>query len=235
MMTNMDTDKVNNTKNVSNTKKANKIKKVILAAALAGAFCVGGTAAYLTDSGSAVNAFTVGKVTIDLKEPSWNADNAKLMVPSQVIDKDPQITNTGKNDAYVYLEIDVPISKVATADTSGNRIAAADTELFSFTADKDWTLLTSASGKKDDKQVYVYAYSKVLKTGETTSALFKQVTFANVIEGQLEGKSLELPVYAYAIQTVNTGGNTGTVADQAAAAYEKYLNQNKNGKGAEAD
>ena len=53
----------------------------------------------------------------------------------------------------------------------------------------------------------------------------------NVIEGQLDMQKLSVPVRAYAIQAAYAGGSGETVAEQARAAYEKYVNQNREQEG----
>jgi len=75
--------------------------------------------------------------------------------------------------------------------------------------------------------VYTYAYNHILNPGEKTTTLFDTVTFANIIEGQLDTQQLDMPVRAYAIQSMNTGDDSTTVLEQAKAAYQKYVNQNK--------
>ena len=55
--------------------------------------------------------------------------------------------------------------------------------------------------------------------------------FLNVIEGQLGMQQLSVPVRAYAIQTAYTGDGGETAAEQARAAYEKYVNQNREQEG----
>lgn len=202
-----------------------KIKKVILASAIAGSLCIGGTMAYLTDREETVNEFTVGKIDIELLEPHWKPEENKTLVPTQIIAKDPQIKNTGQNEAFVYLEVSVPIRNVAAADAEGNRINKKDTELFTFSAGKEWTLLQSV--RKESDKIYTYAYNKILKPSETSSPLFEKVVFANIIEGQLDAQKLSVPVKAYAIQSANTGGNSGSVTEQAKTAFQKYINQNK--------
>lgn len=202
-----------------------KIKKAAVAAVIVGMVCAGGTVAYLTDNEKVVNEFTVGSVEIELLEPNWKPEENKMLVPAQEILKDPQIKHTGKSDAFVYLEVAIPIKNVVTVDKEGNRTESSDTELFSFTAGKDWTLLHSE--KKGTDQIYVYAYNKILKPSENTTPLFEKVVFANVIEGQLDAQKMSVPVKAYAIQSANTGGNSGSVIEQAKTAFQKYLNQNK--------
>lgn len=188
------------------------------------ALAAGGTMAYLTDYDKTVNEFTVGKVDIELQEPNWKPEENTKVEPSQQIRKDPQIKNIGVNDAFVYLEVSIPTEDVITADAAGNRIDKKNTELFTFTKKADWTQIEAKTSGKN--RVYTFAYNKVLKSGQTSSTLFDTVTFANIIEGQLDTQQFTIPVRAYAIQTVNTGGDAGTVAQQAVAAYQKYMQQN---------
>lgn len=102
-------------------------------------------------------------------------------------------------------------------------------ELFTFQAGEKWFRLDAR--QKDSSMVYVYAYNQVLKPEQTTEKLFDSVRFLNVIEGQLDGQQLNIPVRAYAIQTAYTGGEGETVQDQAREAYRKYVNQNAGQEG----
>lgn len=203
--------------------KRSTLKAWILAGLL-GLGAAGGVSAYLTDHEEAVNSFTVGKVDIKLEEPNWKPEEHKDIEPGKNIEKDPQIKNTGVNHAFVYLEVGIPMADVTAVSEDGKRLEKKLQELFDFTARKSWSLLESK--KKDNTMIYVYAYNKILKPSETTEALFDTVKFLNVVEGQLDTKTLQLPVRAYAIQTSYTGGDKGTVSDQAKAAYQKYVNQN---------
>ena len=72
------------------------------------------------------------------------------------------------------------------------------TELFSFTKNKDWTQLERT--EVGQNMVYTYAYNHILKPGTKTTTLFDTVTFANIIEGQLDTQQIDMPVRAYAIQ-----------------------------------
>ncbi|MGN8630462.1 TasA family protein [Blautia sp. HCP3S3_G3] len=205
-----------------------KIKKTVIRTAVvccaAAAIAAGGTIAYLTDYDRTVNEFTVGKVDIELEEPNWKPEDNTKIEPTQQIRKDPQVKNAGVNDAFVYLEVSIPTADVITADASGNRIDRKNTELFTFTKKADWTQLEAKT--VGTNRVYTFAYNKVLKPGQTTTTLFDTVTFANVIEGQIDTRQFDIPVNAYAIQTVNTGGDGGTVVQQATEAYKKYVQQN---------
>lgn len=72
---------------------------------LVAAISIGGTLAYLTDRDSEVNTFTIGNVDIDLEE---DFTQGSTLIPGQDITKKPYITNTGKNDAWVWLTFSVP-------------------------------------------------------------------------------------------------------------------------------
>ena len=165
---------------------------------------VGSTVAYLTDKDEVVNQFTVGRVEIEGKEPSYTPDpggKTEDIVPTEVIPKDPQITNTGKNDAYVYVDVSIPIAKVITVDAQGKRLnggSAAETELFTMNeVSSRWTLMYQK--RTGDSMIYTYSYNEILAPQKTTLPLFQSVTFANIVEGQLEEKQLEVPVNFYAI------------------------------------
>lgn len=209
-----------------NEKKTKKRKVKIMM--LAGALCltsIGGVSAYLTDFEKVTNQFTVGKVDIEVSEDNWDPEENKKIEPGKVVSKDPKIKNTGVNDAFVYLEVSIPMADVTAAADNGTRLEKRMQELFSFESKKSWTKLDSK--KIGDDQVYVFTYNKILKPDETTETLFDTVKFLNIIEGQLDGQQLEIPVRAYAIQASYTGGDAENVIEQAQSAYEKYVNQNK--------
>ena len=207
-------------------------KNTVKIMTLAGILClasVGGVSAYLTDYEKVSNEFTVGKVDIELKEPEWKPEENKKIEPSKVIHKDPQITNTGTNDAFVYMEVSIPMANVEAAAENGERLGKKVQELFYFEAKDSWMQLSVQN--TESRRTYTYAYKKILKPQETSETLFDTVKFLNLIEGQLDGQTLEIPVRAYAIQTSYTGGSSDNLPEQIKAAYEKYVNQNKNQDG----
>ena len=207
-------------------------KNTVKIMTLAGILClasVGGVSAYLTDYEKVSNEFTVGKVDIELKEPEWKLEENKKIEPSKVIHKDPQITNTGTNDAFVYMEVSIPMANVEAAAENGERLGKKVQELFYFEAKDSWMQLSVQN--TESRRTYTYAYKKILKPQETSEALFDTVKFLNLIEGQLDGQTFEIPVRAYAIQTSYTGGSSDNLPEQIKAAYEKYVNQNKNQDG----
>ena len=205
--------------------KNRKMVKGIALAAMVAALAAGGTAAYLTDFETATNSFTIGKVDIELDEPNWKPDDNTKLVPTQVIKKDPYVKNKGINEAFVYLEVSVPVRNVITAAQDGTRNPLRKTELFTYSRNKEWTQLERK--EVGQNMVYTYAYNHILKPGQKTTTLFDTVKFANIIEGQLDTQQIDMPVRAYAIQSTNTGDDKTPIIEQATAAYQKYVNQNK--------
>lgn len=211
----------------------NKKKVGILSiAALAGITVIGSSIAYFTSTDTKDNLFTVGSVRTILHEDRWDdladtdhngiPDMAEDIIPNKTIPKDPTIENTGKNPAWVYLEVRVPIVNIITAQEDGSRNPKADTELFLFTPDLDhWRQLSKIVEEDTDGKktaVYVFGYEAVLNPGQTTTELFSSVTFCNAIEEQgLEDSEQTITVKSIAIQLEETG----TMEE----AYGSFINQ----------
>ena len=66
---------------------------------------LGGSLAYLTDSDTRVNTFTMGNVKIEVKEDF--VDDSELK-PDLEINKDAEIVNKGSNPAYVWMTVALP-------------------------------------------------------------------------------------------------------------------------------
>lgn len=210
-----------------------RLATTIITLTLALCLTVGGSIAYLTDAERTTNHFTVGKVDIDLTEPNWEEEENQELQAGVTIKKDPTLTNTGINDAYVYLEVQIPMADVITAGQDGTRLnngAATHQQLFTFQADSSWTLISQE--ELNQKMVYTYSYNQILAPNESTTALFNTVTFANVVEGQIDQNEYDIPVAGFAIQTANTGDGSGDIPSEAKTAYEKYVNQNLGQSGA---
>lgn len=216
-----------------NKKKVAQALGIVTLVGVIGAGSVSGVSAYFTDTAEKTNTVTVGNVTTDLKEPEWDKvpENEKTdITPNQTIKKDPQITNSGKNDAFVFLEVQVPVKNIICVGENGQKLPTKNTELFKYQASSEWTLVEDSeisSGSTVTAHKYVYAYGsssecKPLKKGETTKPLFDTITLVNAIEGQIDNQKLDMPVKSYAIQADNIG-NSKVPAD----VYKIYVNQNK--------
>ena len=153
--------------------KLNRKLVLILSLVLSLALATGGTLAYLTDRDSAANVFTIGNVEIDLTE---DFEQGAELIPGVDIEKKPTITNTGKNDAWVWATVAIP-SALDNDDASKN--------IVHFNYDKDgvgeglWTWtdenknwLVEKDVKIDDSDVtynvYTVLYQTALKPEETT-------------------------------------------------------------------
>ena len=218
--------------------KKNKKKLSVLALALVLCLAIAGISAYFTDGDTVTNEFTVGKVEIDLQEEEFVETDYDVnnLTPKMEIAKDPDITNTGINDAYVFLEVVVPCANVQTAEDDGEYIDAAKTELFSWTVNPGWAQVEVE--ETDAANTYVYAWvgyttstdatsgntvyvnnttMAALAKDATTDTLFDYVRFANVTENSgLETVDLEIVVNAYAIQTSNIDDNDAVDGSTAA-------------------
>lgn len=87
---------------MKNFKKLLTLAAVVIVTA---AIAVVGTLAYLTDRDGKVNTFVIGDVAIELTE---EFEQGATLTPGVNIEKKPVITNTGKNDAWVWLTFSIP-------------------------------------------------------------------------------------------------------------------------------
>lgn len=199
-------------------------KNIVICIAVVLMLIIGSALAYFTDADSETNSFTVGNISLDLTEPSWNPEKGKNITPSQTIVKDPQITNDGANDAFVFISVEVPMATVKTANADGTVNAAASKELFSYNVNDSWTVI-GAQRIGMSRVTYIYAYvgndgnMKALKPGSTTQPVFDSVTFVNAIEGQLDNTTITIDVSSMGIQANDL--NTTNPAE----VYELLTNQ----------
>ena len=82
-----------------------KILALVACLSLVASLAIGGSIAYLTDRDSEANVFTIGNVEIDLTE---SFGQGATLIPGVNIEKKPVITNTGDNDAWVWMEFAIP-------------------------------------------------------------------------------------------------------------------------------
>lgn len=106
-----------------------KLTAIALIVALLAVAVIGGTLAYFTDTDSAKNTFTMGKVDISLDEAPVDKNGKEIdgdrvqkndyehLYPGQIVDKDPTVHNDGDYDAYVRVKVAFPVvSNNAQAD-----------------------------------------------------------------------------------------------------------------------
>lgn len=224
-----------------------KLTLAIAACALTLTLAFGVTMAYMTDSEGVTNTVTVGKVNIDLEEPGYpgnDSDEVKNVIPNQEVVKDPQIENTGINDALVFLRVEIP--QETYTDEDDGTWKQKKQNLFRLKDISDqWELLrtetiTDANGK--EKASYVYGYKKALAKNSTTDKLFQKVQMKNAMESDLNGNVEDIVVTACAIQATDipdidlTPGSDGTIGKDALdQVYEIFLKQSGDQKSRPAD
>ncbi len=215
-----------------------KLKKLIfgnlfLSMLILSALCsliVGVTSAMLTYSLSEkTNVFTFSNASIKLVEEKWNAlsNDEKIVYPSKAVPKDPRIINTGSNDLYVYFEVQVPKRVVRIVDSNEVISDPQNVELFEFEVNDGWTLMDQKDSKDGASHIRYYAYTaEPLKPGSETPVLFKNdtVRFVNMLEGEVEmDTKLEMPVFAYAIQSDELPGQSDDVLENMRSAFELLI------------
>lgn len=212
-----DNEKMNTDHGSGSGKKKNSRAGRIAATALAcGAVFVGGgllmangIRAYLTDTDTAMNTFTVGEVVIDTLEPNYpgnGSDEVRDLVPLEEVKKDPQIKNSGKNRAVVFSHVDIPMARIIVADEQGYRGEQKNQEIFNFRTEDaefgqppanswhdEWLLLKTeyltndGATTTEENAAYarrLFGYTTVLDENETSVPVFDVVRLCNVIEDQ---------------------------------------------------
>ena len=191
-------------------KKMSKKKISIIVAIIVALLIVGGISAYLTDSDSKSNVFTIGSVKISLNEDNWDELNSESVLPGQIIQKDPTIENIGHNSAYIYIKVVEPIVK-QSSDSTG--------PLFSYEINNGWTELTTCTTGK--KKVTVYYYNTALASGNNTNALFNTVTVGDYDQDSFITLRKDMVITGYAIQSSYLPNGT-TIQ----SAYSTYFESN---------
>ena len=95
-----------------------KITAIFLCVALVAIAIVGASLAYFTDTKSAKNTFTVGNVKINLIEQQKGENGLEAFAPNKTlvpgtsdknaVSKIVTVKNTGKNDAWVWVDLKIP-------------------------------------------------------------------------------------------------------------------------------
>lgn len=204
-------------------KKNKGVLKKTLACVICGCMGLAAIAAYFIDADSITNTFTVGSVSLELLEPSWEG-KAKDVVPGQEVAKDPQIKNDGFNDEYVFMSVSIPYAsgeeetntQLFTMMNSENEDGInADWNLMGY-LDNDENVSAEPVYREDGTVVSLFAYGTsggmtVLTANQTTDPLFNKVCFAkNVDENEITEYSYDVVVNAYGIQATYFGEDAGS-------------------------
>lgn len=157
--------------------KLNKVLLTTLSLVLVATIAIGSTLAYFTDRDSATNVFTIGNVAIELNE---DFEQGATLIPGVDIEKKPTITNTGKNDAWVWATIAIPSVLDGGNDASKNVVhfnydknVVNDTQ-WTWKDSKGWMVEETAINNIK-YSVYTVLYQTALKSGEETPAVMTKV------------------------------------------------------------
>lgn len=172
---------------------------ILLCVTLVALAAIGATFAYLTDSKTVKNTFTVGDVKIKLDETNVNApegdrvtSNTYNVYPGLVVTKDPTVHNTGKNGAYVRAVVTIENGmnwlglyneNVWTAPQE-----AAFNAMINNTLGEGWELVditygTSGPNHPTSDFIATLKYTNVLEAGKDTTAMFSQIAFPTKLTG----------------------------------------------------
>lgn len=193
-------------------------KKGAVALSLAAAMGLAGLSAFFTDSKTATNSFTVGKISQKLDEgEDWKKEEKEgkhdNITPGDKFKKAPTVENDGNNAQYVFMTVLVPTAEVTMTNADGSKGKTETTELFEYNINPGWKELGEAeSTDKGVLHTYYYADGEALKAltaGTKTPALFNTVTFKNIAENEtLNKRDIDIVVKSYGIQTTNLGDDT---------------------------
>lgn len=190
-----------------------------------------GTVAYLQDTASVVNTFTVGNVHLKLDEAvvdekgeptggRTETGNAYHLLPGETYTKDPTVTVLkGSEESYVRMMLTLNCASELDAIFAPN--GAVLTEIFKGYDATKWEYVDVTRGN-DNTITYEFRYFETVKPEKDTDlvldALFDTVTVPNTMTGEQLATiaDLEISVEAHAIQVTGFAN-----ADEAWAAFSK--------------
>ena len=191
---------------------------ILLCVTLVALAAIGATFAYLTDTKTVDNTFTMGNVAIKLDETNVNdptgarvTSNAYHVYPGAVVKKDPIVHNVGANAAYIRATVNVsdwmnlcaayyPEFGIAYPHEGYEK----SLELLVGTLGEGWSVVgvtagdTMTLGQFDAK--FILKYEGALAAGADTTAMFQTVTIPAGIDNANTDSFKEVKVVAQAIQ-----------------------------------
>lgn len=166
---------------------------ILLCMTLVALAAIGATFAYLTDSKTVNNTFTMGNVAIKLDETNVNdptgdrvTSNEYNVYPGAVVKKDPIVHNTGKNAAYIRATINVENwmnNCAAYYPEFGIAYPSAGYEqsllLLVDALGEGWSIVGVETGKPFEignfSAKFILKYDGTLASGADTTAMFNNV------------------------------------------------------------
>ena len=130
--------------------------------------CMAAYALLKTVTETKTNTFTSSRnITTTLTETEWTSDSGKNYLPGDVIKKNPVMNN--ESDQPVYMAV-----KVDYLDDKGNLMSAEEFKKYALITDYDNDNWKMATVNSDGSEVWIYMTA--VEAGESTEALFNNVT-----------------------------------------------------------
>ncbi len=191
---------------------------ILLCVTLVALAAIGATFAYLTDTKTVNNTFTMGNVAIKLDETNVNdptgdrvTSNTYNVYPGAVVTKDPIVHNVGENAAYIRATVNVSNWMnlcAAYYPDFGIHFPSAGYEnslqLLVGQLGEGWSVVgvtigdTFTDGAFGAK--FILKYDGKLAAGADTTAMFQSVTIPAGIDNANTDSFKEVKVVAQAIQ-----------------------------------
>lgn len=191
---------------------------ILLCVTLVALAAIGATFAYLTDTKTVNNTFTMGNVKITLDETNVNdpegdrvTSNAYNVYPGAVVTKDPIVHNVGANAAYIRATVNVSNWMNLCAayypdfkETFPNDGYKAALNLLVGELGEGWSVVgveagdTFTIGQFDAK--FILKYDGKLAAHADTTAMFQTVTIPTGIDNVNADSFSGVKVVAQAIQ-----------------------------------
>ena len=207
-------------KKIQLPKFTEKMKRRFLAGACGVLMIFISIMAYFTSTEQVTNRFTVGEVKIDLVEPNWVGDadtslennhrvvngtkvsyrDANYILPGELVPKDPKIVNTGKNEAIVFMKVEVPtytdvlgeeheVFVVTSANVTEGQNNSDVTPYYEFSKLKvgdsleepadNWCYMGKANG---NDHTYIFGYCEILNPENSANNIIDNDNFTTANE-----------------------------------------------------
>ena len=209
-----------------------KLTLVVTCVVLVAAMVIGGTLAYFTDTESAKNTFTVGKVDIDLTETDWNSKEDHTLVPGKVYKKNPTITlKDGSQESYIVLDMYFnkynPLFWLMAADASADEKTEA---LVNFTIFEDEDCTVIKQEYLNDKDPQQFSTSKFLAemTKPANKVVFQAIVnkwFGNITHTDWEVMTTDMGninTNCFTIRLAYIGGNGKLKANESVEFMDSF-------------
>ena len=217
------------------TKTNKNLKKVVAIGLGLSLLASIGIGAYLTDTDTKSDVYTVGNVQAEIiTNGDMELDNVGALLPGTVHTYERAASNTGINDAYVFMSVTIPYETVGVAADDGSQLGEKVMQLFApVEISSEWKLVDDgfigeyaiaangqAAGEHDaysviagDTITYVYGYVgdnadgalKALASGETTSNLVEEMKLTNLYNASKITGEISTKLYAIQSNHVNGG------------------------------